>query len=171
MQNIQCDRCDYITQTEDDHAVTKDGEYLCYKCLRERQPWGYKRLSKLALEYDGSIVMGNQVVGKMAPDYFTPQEVNDVCKEIVRRWNSFETDLDKSISSKESSNEFKQKCKAEIFDNELDKPICVSGKTLVVEENDFIEVGIRSEDSNSTWLITKKEAISLKKVLDYLLDV
>jgi len=54
------------------------------------QPWGHKRIGKLSLEYDGSIVMGKQVVGKLGPDYFTPDEVNDVCREIVRRWNSFE---------------------------------------------------------------------------------
>ena len=52
--------------------------------------WGHKRIGKLDLECDGSIVMGNQVVGKIAPDDFSPEEVNDVCKEIVKRWNSFE---------------------------------------------------------------------------------
>jgi len=55
-----------------------------------QRPWGHKRLGKMALEYDGSIVMGNQVVGKIAPDNFAPDEVDDVCREIVRRWNAFE---------------------------------------------------------------------------------
>jgi len=60
----------------------------------KEQPW--KRLGKLNLEYDGSIVMGNQVVGKLGPDYFTPDEVNDVCREIVRRWNAFEYENDRT---------------------------------------------------------------------------
>jgi len=30
---FECDRCGYITQTEDDHAVTEDGQYLCLKCV------------------------------------------------------------------------------------------------------------------------------------------
>jgi len=49
-----------------------------------------KRLGKLDLEYDGSIVMIDQVVGKIAPDYFTSEESTEVCREIVRRWNAFE---------------------------------------------------------------------------------
>ena len=59
---------------------------------QKKQPWGHKRLGNLDLEYDGSIVMGNQVVGKIAPDYFEHDEVTDVCREIVRRWNAFEAD-------------------------------------------------------------------------------
>ena len=55
-----------------------------------QRPWGHTRLGKLALEYDGSIVMGNQVVGKIGPDYFAQDEIDDVCREMVRRWNAFE---------------------------------------------------------------------------------
>lgn len=55
----------------------------------KKQPWGHKRIGKLELENDGSIIMGGQVVGKIAPDGFDYDEINDVCKEIVRRWNSF----------------------------------------------------------------------------------
>jgi coenzyme F420-reducing hydrogenase alpha subunit len=62
--------------------------------IMKKEPWGHKRLGMLSLEYDGSIVMGNQVVGKIAPDYFTPEEVNDVCKELVRRWNYVQKHLD-----------------------------------------------------------------------------
>jgi hypothetical protein len=51
----------------------------------KQRPWGHKRLGKMKLEYDCSIVMHGQVVGKIGPDDFT-----DVCREIVRRWNSFE---------------------------------------------------------------------------------
>jgi ADP-dependent phosphofructokinase/glucokinase len=53
--------------------------------------FGHKRLGKIGMEYDGSIVMGNQVVGTIAPDYFTHEEVCDVSKELVKRWNTFET--------------------------------------------------------------------------------
>jgi len=52
--------------------------------------WGHKRLGKLELEYDGSIVMDHQVVGKIAPDGYSPDEVNDICREIVKRWNKEE---------------------------------------------------------------------------------
>jgi len=52
--------------------------------------WGHKRLGKLELEYDGSIVMDHQVVGKIAPDGYRPDEVNDICREIVKRWNKEE---------------------------------------------------------------------------------
>ena len=55
-----------------------------------QRPWGHKRLGRLALESDGSIVMGNQVVGKIGPDNFEQGEIDDVCRELVRRWNLVE---------------------------------------------------------------------------------
>lgn len=33
---FQCDRCEYITQSEDDHIITDDGEYLCLECNEKR---------------------------------------------------------------------------------------------------------------------------------------
>lgn len=47
-----------------------------------------KMLGQFALEQDNSIVIGSQVMPKMAPDYFTPDEVDELQREIVRRWNS-----------------------------------------------------------------------------------
>jgi len=35
MYGLKCDNCDYVTQSEDDHAVTEDGEYLCLSCLEK----------------------------------------------------------------------------------------------------------------------------------------
>jgi len=32
---FQCDHCDYVTQSEDDHAVTDDGDYLCTMCYNK----------------------------------------------------------------------------------------------------------------------------------------
>ena len=53
-------------------------------------PWGHKRIGRLSIESDGSIVMANQVIGLIGPDYFPADEQADICREIVRRWNSFE---------------------------------------------------------------------------------
>jgi len=58
--------------------------------LPKQRPWGHKRLGKLSLENDNSIVMGNQVVGKIGPDNFGMDEIDDICREIVQRWNRFE---------------------------------------------------------------------------------
>jgi len=33
---FQCDQCDYVTQSEDDHIVTEDGEYLCLMCQNKK---------------------------------------------------------------------------------------------------------------------------------------
>jgi len=35
---FECDEpdCNYITQSEDDHIVTKDGELLCLECAKKR---------------------------------------------------------------------------------------------------------------------------------------
>lgn len=76
------------------------GGVLIMKKMTEQ--WGHKRIGKLALESDGSIIMCGQVVGKIAPDYFDADEVNDVCKEIVRRWNVFE-DGYKAVPSLENA--------------------------------------------------------------------
>ncbi len=35
MYDEQCDRCDYITTSEDDHIVTEGGEYLCLYCYKK----------------------------------------------------------------------------------------------------------------------------------------
>ena len=33
----KCDRCEYVTTSEDDHAVTADGEYLCLACVKSSE--------------------------------------------------------------------------------------------------------------------------------------
>jgi len=33
---FECDDCNYITQSEDDHIVTEEGDYLCLKCVQRR---------------------------------------------------------------------------------------------------------------------------------------
>jgi hypothetical protein len=42
-----------------------------------------KTPGKFDLECDGSIIMLDQVVGKIAPDYFSPEEANKVYHELV----------------------------------------------------------------------------------------
>jgi len=32
MTGIECDKCGYVTQSEDDHRVNEKGEYLCLDC-------------------------------------------------------------------------------------------------------------------------------------------
>ena len=32
---FECDRCDYVTQSENDHIITKEGEYLCVPCYEK----------------------------------------------------------------------------------------------------------------------------------------
>ena len=32
---FECDRCDYVTQSENDHIITKEGEYLCIPCYEK----------------------------------------------------------------------------------------------------------------------------------------
>ncbi len=53
-------------------------------------PWGHKRIGRMDMESDGSIVMMNQVVGTIGPDHLNNDELKDVCREIVKRWNAFE---------------------------------------------------------------------------------
>jgi hypothetical protein len=48
------------------------------------------KIGKLSTEHDGSIVAMGQVVGNIAPDILTPQQVRNFNKELVRRWNAFE---------------------------------------------------------------------------------
>ena len=47
-------------------------------------------IGKLSLEYDGSIVVRGEVVGKLEADCLTPEEINKFNAELVRRWNTFE---------------------------------------------------------------------------------
>ena len=55
-----------------------------------KRPWGHKRIGRLGLEHDGSMVIGNQVVpvDMIAPDYMDHEEQRDVVGEVVRRWNA-----------------------------------------------------------------------------------
>ena len=48
-------------------------------------------IGRLRLEYDGSLVVCNEVVGKIQPDCLSPEEVAVFHRELVRRWNHFET--------------------------------------------------------------------------------
>jgi len=32
---FECDECDYVTQSEDDHIITKEGAYLCVPCYEK----------------------------------------------------------------------------------------------------------------------------------------
>ena len=44
-------------------------------------------IGKLKLEYDGSIVVCGEVVGKLEADCLTPEQINEFNAELVRRWN------------------------------------------------------------------------------------
>ena len=33
---FQCDDCTYITQREDDHIITTEGDYVCLPCHKKR---------------------------------------------------------------------------------------------------------------------------------------
>jgi DNA-directed RNA polymerase subunit RPC12/RpoP len=35
MTGIECDNCNYVTKSEDDHKVDNEGNYLCLKCDKE----------------------------------------------------------------------------------------------------------------------------------------
>ena len=45
---------------------------------------------KMTQEYDGSICIHNQIVGKFEIDGFTPEQNQALNDEIVKRWNAFE---------------------------------------------------------------------------------
>ncbi len=47
-------------------------------------------IGRLKLEYDGSVVIVGQIVGKFAVDGMTPEEIDSLNADIVRRWNHFE---------------------------------------------------------------------------------
>jgi len=40
---FECDRCDYVTQSEDDHIITREGEYLCIPCFDKLVEEGKKK--------------------------------------------------------------------------------------------------------------------------------
>lgn len=48
---FECDQCDYVTQSEDDHIITNDGEYLCLKCAKKHQPIDRRELEDMEQEY------------------------------------------------------------------------------------------------------------------------
>lgn len=47
-------------------------------------------IGRLSLEYDGSIVVCGEVVGKLEADCLTPEQTNEFNAELVRRWNHYE---------------------------------------------------------------------------------
>ena len=47
-------------------------------------------IGKLSLEYDGSIVVRGEVVGKLEADCLTQEETKQFNAELVRRWNLHE---------------------------------------------------------------------------------
>ena len=49
-----------------------------------------KEIGKLELEYDGSIVVCGEVVGKLWVDSFSYEQTKEFNTELVRRWNLVE---------------------------------------------------------------------------------
>lgn len=76
MTGLKCDRCEYVTQTEDDHTVTEDGQYLCLKCaeiVKNLIPNNQKIVYAIAQGTDAK-----QVAAK----------VNDYLKQGYRPWGN-----------------------------------------------------------------------------------
>jgi len=48
------------------------------------------KIGKLKLEYDGSIVVCGEIVGKLKADCLPDKQVNEFNAELVRRWNLVE---------------------------------------------------------------------------------
>lgn len=57
------------------------------------------------------------------------------------------------------------------FLNELGNDIKVWGASFVEEGCHFVELGMQSDESDTTWEITRKEAEELHKVLSKLLNI